>query len=609
MSLSFPRLYAGRYELESPIGEGSFSRTFLAHDNVLDRKVAIKVLRREHASNAEFTARFDREAQAAARVSHPNVVAVYDFGKEQGVPFIVMQYVDGTNLRQYLRDEGPLTIEEVVSFTRQVLDGLAAIHDEGIIHRDVKPQNVLIDRRMVAKLTDFGVAFLAQQDATLTQTGATIGTAAYMAPEQATGQRVGPQSDLYAVGVMLYEMLTGRLPFRGDNPVQVLYRHVSEQPVRPRELNQMIPLELEAVVLRALSKMPADRYASARQMREALVRPARTIIPPPQPTATMRTDFEGSRTPQPNPAIAEAASQATRPQRRVQGRRRSTRRNRAWLIPVIFLTLVLAGTGVALALREISGGDGNNSVTGAAVPTPTEPEVPGGAPDGTADDSGQVVPPPEPTATEEPPPTEEPTPTPTPEPSPTPEPTATPEPTETPEPEPTATPEEETSTPEPDGSGPPLQPVSEIPAEWQQGQGMTFGRDEFVGGGAYRREDGVLYDRPAAHLYARSTDYSATTVTFEATERPTDYIGLIVVGMDDERPEAVPIRIRLNDKVIWEGPSPFGNEQWTAAAWQINALGWLHEGQNSLTIEMLVPEGPFGLPPWILLTEAAIYWD
>ncbi len=181
MSLSIPRIYAGRYEIARPLGDGAFSRTFVARDTVLQRDVALKVLRREHQSNSEFTARFDREAQAAAQVSHPNVVPIFDFGREQQLPFIVMQYIDGRTLREFDREEGPLTTEEVISIGRQVLDGLAAIHDQSIIHRDVKPQNVLLDKRMVARLSDFGVAFLAN-DITLTETGTTIGTAAYMAP-------------------------------------------------------------------------------------------------------------------------------------------------------------------------------------------------------------------------------------------------------------------------------------------------------------------------------------------------------------------------------------------------------------------------------------------
>jgi hypothetical protein len=151
--------------------------------------------------------------------------------------------------------------------------------------------------------------------------------------------------------------------------------------------------------------------------------------------------------------------------------------------------------------------------------------------------------------------------------------------------------------------------VQQIPEQWLQGPASIFGRDDFVAGGAYRRDDGELYGRPAAHLYAQSTDFPSTTVTFNVEEKPEDYIGVVIVGMDDERPAAVPIRISLNDKVIWEGPSPFGNEQWTTAAWQVNALGWLRRGENSLSVEMLVAEGPFGLPPWILLTEAAVYWN
>jgi hypothetical protein len=226
--------------------------------------------------------------------------------------------------------------------------------------------------------------------------------------------------------------------------------------------------------------------------------------------------------------------------------------------------------------------------------------VPGDAETAAATEAGESVavtqPQAEPTATEQPP-------------SPTPQ----PPPTETPPPPPTATPEA-TATPEPPptepsgGSGQPTLVNAALP-EWQEGKSESFGRDDFVAGGAYRREDGVLYDRPAAHLYSQATDFPSTTVKFDVDERPTDHVGLTIVGMDDENPNAVPCRIMLNDKIIWDGPSPFGNEEWTLVGWQINALGWLKEGENSLTIEMTVEDGEFGLPPWLLLTEATVYWD
>lgn len=274
---ALPREFAGRYSVRSPIGEGAFSVTYRAIDTSLQREVAIKVLREQYASHQGFDSRFEREARSAARISHPNVISVYDYGRQGTMPYIVMQLVDGPNLKEYVREEGPLTTEEAINFARQILEGLAAIHDEGIVHRDVKPQNVLIDEGLQAKITDFGVAFVTV-DPGLTETGMAVGTAAYMAPEQAAGDVVGPPTDLYAVGVILYELLTGRLPFAGENPVQVMYRHVNEMPLPPRSLNRAVPIGVEALVLKALSKDPQDRFPNARTMRDALMSPGSAAV-------------------------------------------------------------------------------------------------------------------------------------------------------------------------------------------------------------------------------------------------------------------------------------------------------------------------------------------
>ncbi len=598
MSLSIPTTYAGRYEIMRPIGEGAFSQTFLARDTTLQRDVALKVLRREHQSNNEFAARFDREAQAAARVSHPNVVPVFDFGREQQLPFIVMQYIDGQTLRAFARDEGPLTTEEVVNIGRQVLDGLAAIHDQGIIHRDVKPQNVLLDRRMVARLTDFGVAHL-NNDVTLTETGTTIGTAAYMAPEQATGQSIGPEADLYATGVMLYELLTGRLPFRGDNPVQVLYRHVSDLPPRPRDLNPRIPIELEAVVLRALAKIPSERFRSAREMRDALS--GKTAVA--APTGSSETVRPQPRQFSPPPAASAVTPPAAPTRKTPTARPLRKRRRRTWLLPVTLAiaALVVATVAFALSGLDLGGrsGDADDGIPAAAEATPTSAVAPvaaGGAE--TATEAVAAAATAEPTTTSE----------------------APPEPTEEPLPGPTATqpPTDPTATAPPAGGGAPSVdfntpiPVAAIPAVWQQGATATFTRDDFVAGGAYRRTDGELYGRPAAHLYSQETEYPQTTVAFTVggqPELPDSYIGIVIIGMDDELPGKVPCRLSLNGVVIWEGPAPFGDETWTEVGWRVGNLELLQPGNNRLTFEVLSESGDFGLPPWLLLNQAAVYWD
>ncbi|MBX6342429.1 MAG: serine/threonine protein kinase, partial [Thermomicrobiaceae bacterium] len=226
MTLSLPYLLAGRYRLTRRIGEGSFSETYLATDSALGRQVAVKVLREQYARDPRFVARFEREARAAAAVAHPNVVEVFDYGRDAQTLFIVMEWVDGSDLKHLIMERAPLPIPEAVRLIREILRGLGAIHRAGIIHRDVKPQNVLLARDGTAKITDFGIARGAL-DTGLTDTGMALGTAAYMAPEQASGQRLTPAADLYSAGVILYEMLTGRLPFPGDNPVQVMYQHVN----------------------------------------------------------------------------------------------------------------------------------------------------------------------------------------------------------------------------------------------------------------------------------------------------------------------------------------------------------------------------------------------
>jgi serine/threonine-protein kinase len=269
VSHSLPYLLAGRYQLTRRLGEGSFAETFLATDSLLQRQVAVKILREQYVRDPHFATRFSREAQAAAAVSHPNVVEVYDSGQADETLFIVMEWVDGPDLKQLIREQAPLPIPEAIRLLRELLQGLAVIHQAGIIHRDVKPQNVLLTKQGTAKLTDFGIARGAV-GSSLTETGMALGTAAYMAPEQASGKPVGPGVDLYAAGVILFELVTGELPFPGENPVRVMYRQVHEPVPRPREVNRAIPPELEGVILRALAKEPEQRYPTAEAMAAAL---------------------------------------------------------------------------------------------------------------------------------------------------------------------------------------------------------------------------------------------------------------------------------------------------------------------------------------------------
>ncbi len=263
-----PTVIAGRYRIETPLGSGGMATTYLARDLVLDRPVAVKVLRLTD-SQATDLARFEREARAAAAVSHPNVVQVFDAGQDGDLRYIVMEWVDGGDLAHLIRERAPLPLEEAVRITADILRGLAAIHQAGIVHRDVKPANVLIDRQGRAKLTDFGIA-RRSDDPTLTGPVELLGTAAYVAPERVRGEPATPASDLYAVGVILYELLTGHGPFPGQTPEELLAQHLHAAPVPPRRWRRDIPPALEQVVLRALAKDPGARYRSAEAMAAAL---------------------------------------------------------------------------------------------------------------------------------------------------------------------------------------------------------------------------------------------------------------------------------------------------------------------------------------------------
>src|SRR5215468_8408640 len=262
-----PRLLGGRYELDGIVGRGGMAEVFRARDIRLDRVVAVKTLREDLARDATFQARFRREAQSAASLNHPSIVAVYDTGEDNEgpshVPYIVMEYVDGRTLRDLLRDDRRLQPERALEFS----------HRNGIVHRDIKPGNVMLTRTGEVKVMDFGIArAVSDAQATMTQTAQVIGTAQYLSPEQARGERVDARSDLYSTGCLLYELLTGRPPFLGDSPVAIAYQHVRENPIPPSRLDPDIPPWADAIVLKAMAKAPGDRYQSAADMRTDIQR-------------------------------------------------------------------------------------------------------------------------------------------------------------------------------------------------------------------------------------------------------------------------------------------------------------------------------------------------
>ncbi len=258
----------GRYKVLSKLGSGGMADVFLAEDEQLSRKVALKLLHERFAADPDFVERFRREAQAAAGLQHPNVVSVYDRGRYEDTYYIAMEYLPGRSLKQLIREEAPLEPLRAIEIAIQILKAARFAHRRGVIHRDLKPHNVIVDDADQAKVTDFGIARAGASD--MTETGSIMGTAQYLSPEQAQGLSVGAGSDLYSVGVVLYEMLTGRVPFDADSPVTIALKHVSEAPIPPSQLNPLVPPELEQVVLWVLNKNPADRPTDADQLITAL---------------------------------------------------------------------------------------------------------------------------------------------------------------------------------------------------------------------------------------------------------------------------------------------------------------------------------------------------
>jgi beta-lactam-binding protein with PASTA domain/tRNA A-37 threonylcarbamoyl transferase component Bud32 len=276
---SQPQLLGDRYELEGVVGRGGMAEVYRARDLRLDRIVAIKTLRPDLARDQTFQARFRREAQSAASLNHPSIVAVYDTGEDMStgnpIPYIVMEYVDGRTVRDLLIDGHRLLPERSLEIVSGVLKALEYSHQAGIVHRDIKPGNVMVTRNGDIKVMDFGIArAMSDAQATMTQTAQVIGTAQYLSPEQARGERVDARSDLYSAGCLMYELLTGRPPFTGDSPVAIAYQHVRENPIPPSRLDPDIPPWADAIVLKAMAKPPGDRYQSAAEMQADIQRAA-----------------------------------------------------------------------------------------------------------------------------------------------------------------------------------------------------------------------------------------------------------------------------------------------------------------------------------------------
>jgi beta-lactam-binding protein with PASTA domain/predicted Ser/Thr protein kinase len=266
-------LFDGRYRIQRKLGAGGMADVYLAEDQELGRRVAIKILNGRHANDDQFIERFRREAKNAAALNHPNIVSIYDRGNAEDTYYIAMEFLDGRTLKELIVSRGAAPINVAIEYARQILSALRFAHRHGIVHRDIKPHNVLVDAEGRVKVTDFGIARAGTSQ--MTETGSIVGTAQYLSPEQARGGEIDPRSDLYSLGVVLYELLTGKTPFDGDTPVEIAMKHLSNAPQPPSKLRPDIPPELDMVVLRALAKSPDDRYQSADEMESDLERVAR----------------------------------------------------------------------------------------------------------------------------------------------------------------------------------------------------------------------------------------------------------------------------------------------------------------------------------------------
>ncbi len=589
-----PDVIADRYEVLAPIGQGGMAAVYRALDTRLGRVVAVKLLRETCASDPAFARRFENEARAAARLSHPSVVDVYDYDSSDGRYFITMEYVPGPNLKEYVREHAPLPEEEVRRLAGQLLEGLGAAHAVGLIHRDMKPQNVLVAADGRLKIADFGIA-KAVGDAGVTEAGVTVGTAHYMAPEQVCGYEVSPRADLYAVGVMLYEMLTGVLPFDGDAPIGVAYAHVFEQ-LRPlRELAPGVSPGMAAVVERAMAKDPEERYADAGEMLAALAGVATGGEP--VPARPGRRSSRGSTSAPtavnlPKPGSIAPAGAA------IRSNRRESRPYRA--VPLLLL-LALAGLAGYTVSRDPSPPISARQVRTVGSPTAgllpaadsVSPVAAAATDEIVAAPTGKVA---TPVAS---------TPVPAQAAAPTTAPTAgpggAPPPTNAPPTPTTARP----AAGAPQGGAPRKRLVT-----------AELDATEFEGG--YWLPDGYK-GRTAEWVYGQRTDYSEMTAEFRIEGKPKGdrdgRAGMGVAGMDSPGPRKTRIRIEVNGKVVHEGDNPLGDDtrdestaNWTKWS-KLFPASYLREGNNRVTITNLEEaEGTSG-SFFILDSTVIVYYD
>jgi len=339
--------FGNRYEIKELLGSGGMSVVYMGLDTLLNRRVTIKVLRDQFASDADFVRRFHREAQAVASLSHINIVSIFDVGFEENLHYLVMEYVDGQNLKEYIRQQVKLPAAEALPITLQILDALQHAHEHGVVHRDIKPHNILLAKNGQVKVTDFGIA-RAVSEATVTFNGNMVGSVHYISPEQALGAEIGPQADIYGAGVVLYEMLTGKLPFTGDNPISVAMQHIQQEVEPPHLLVPEIPAALSAIVCRAMAKKKETRYQSAAEMRQDLNRFAAGRgheIRYTPPAAAVAADEENTTV---MPSLRASQPRPVKPRLKARS---------PWLAALlavaVFLGLVFAGYQASRAFLEV----------------------------------------------------------------------------------------------------------------------------------------------------------------------------------------------------------------------------------------------------------------
>jgi serine/threonine protein kinase len=362
--MSVEALAAGRYRIEGTLGQGGMAAVYLAHDSELDRAVAIKVLAEHLSSDGAFHQRFLREARMAAKLSHPNIVHVYDQGEENGRPFIVMEYVDGPTLGDELKRNGPLQPGRVVDLALQICGGLEHAHASGLVHRDIKPGNLLLREDGTVKIADFGIARAAQATK-LTQIGSVLGTAAYLAPEQAAGEPVTAAADIYSLGCVLFELLTGRTPYVFETLPELVVKQ-REEPITPlRELQPDVPAELEAAVMHCLARRPEYRPASAAELAQELAAGS-----PEPPTEALPQSSGVRATEVATVPLTQAPATAPMPRTRVPRRQITLPRRATWLLFAIVAALVFVVLAFALASGDGGGGAEQTPETPAVEPVP-----------------------------------------------------------------------------------------------------------------------------------------------------------------------------------------------------------------------------------------------